>query len=137
MKAKFVFENIRFERGKDPKRTLEIGVNAKIEKIINDYELLNDLFVEIDQQINSAMEVYLPEKEKKEFARMWLSNLYDSLPHYEFKVLYREDGDDEDASGPKIDYEVKELEKEGWKVFWEEDNFGQVETILYREIKDN
>jgi len=134
MKAQFVFENIRFERGQDPKTAMGIGVIAKIEDMINDEEQLDDIMNEMDQQLGAAMNVFLPEEEKKEIARMWLRNHYELPPYTEFKVLYREDGDeDEEASGPKIDYEVKELESQGWKVFYEENNFGQVETILIRE----
>jgi hypothetical protein len=128
-----VRESLEFERGKSPKEAMNIGIIAKIENVVNDDDELEDLISEIDMQLGAAMGVYLPEEERKEMGRMWLRNHYKLPPYHEFRVLDREDDGDEEASGPKIDYEVKELEKEGWRVFYDENNFGQVQTILVRE----
>jgi len=134
-----ISESQNFERGIDPKKSLNIGVEAQINNAINDEDTLYDIINHMDEILGGAMEVYLPEDKKKEIARMWLSNNYESLPHYEFKILYQStddepvlDDDGEIIESP-IDYEVSDLESEGWEVFHEEDNFGEVQIVLTRE----
>jgi len=130
MRARSVYESLEFERGQDPKTAMGIGIEARV----NDPDEVDDLIDEIDQEIGSAMEMYLPEDKRKEIARMWLYN------RHEFKVLTQSADDEEEIYDeydkiiePKINYEVADLEAEGWEVFHEENNFGQVEVILYRE----
>jgi hypothetical protein len=136
MKALKVFENVSFQRGADPKRSLNIGAYAVIEKTISNPEEVNDLMAEIDQELQTAMEVYLPDRAKQEMARMWLSNQYDDLPHYEFSVLQR-DQDEDDQFLPDFHYGVEREIEEGWELLHTEDNYGQMEAILFREIKGN
>jgi hypothetical protein len=132
-------ESLSFERGKDPKSALNIGAISKINDIINNEDQLEDLINEMDSRLESAMGIYLPAEESKEIAKMWLSNLYEGLPHYEFKVLSQSSDDEDDnvvdSKSTKINYDVADLKAEGWEVFWEENNFGQIEIILTREIK--
>lgn len=133
-------ESVEFQRGKDPKRAMNIGVIAKINNAIEDDDTLDDIISEMDEELGAAMEVYLPVDKKKEIARMWLSNKYESLPNYMFKVIYQSDDDYEepyDKFGDPIEpinYEIADLEAEGWKVFHEEDNFGDIQVILYKEV---
>jgi hypothetical protein len=140
---KIVRESANFERGRDPKKTLNIGVEAHINNIINDEEQVEEIIFDIDQELGGAMDVFLPPDKKKELARMWLSNNYESLPHYEFKIIYQSSDDEPalDDSGELIEapinYEVADLEAEGWEVLHEEDNFGEVQVVLIRETKNN
>ena len=36
MRAQFVYENVHFERGKDPKRAMDIGLLSKLRDLLND-----------------------------------------------------------------------------------------------------
>jgi hypothetical protein len=127
-KALNVGESIDFERGKDPKEALKIGIESQL----NNPDRLDDILEEMSMYLGSAMEVYLPDDKRKEIARMWL------LGTHEFKIL-DQSADEEDATDeegnliePKINYEVADLEAEGWEKFYEENNFGQVEVIMIR-----
>ena len=55
MKAKFVYENMRFERGQDPKSSMGIGKRALIKKWFDDLDIDPDYYT-IDDNFNINIE---------------------------------------------------------------------------------
>jgi len=51
MKAQYVFENMRFERGQDPKSSMGIGKRALIKKWFDDLDISPDEYT-IDDKLN-------------------------------------------------------------------------------------
>ena len=51
MKAQYVFENMRFERGQDPKSSMGIGKRALIKKRFDDLDISPDEYT-IDNKLN-------------------------------------------------------------------------------------
>ena len=133
MKARFVSESINFERGEDPRHTMGIGVEGKIRETLQNEDLLEGLIYNISSALGSALDVYLPEIERKELARMWLEDMY-GVKNWEFKsiVEFGEDEEDDESYADQMDHDIKYLERQGWILLFLEDNYGQAEAILYR-----
>jgi hypothetical protein len=134
IKLKDVNESINFERGQKPYKSLRIGREAQAEKKVQDEDFVDDMIDGIDSKLETAMSMYLPYEKRKELVKRWI------LDSHEWKSLQQSEGDEEEIYDefdkviqPKINYEVADLEAEGWEVFHEENNFGQVEVILCRE----
>lgn len=138
MKAKYIRESLEFQRGKDPKIVMGVGLMARIEDIVNDPDKLGDLIIKRDEEIESAMDIFLPEEKKKEIARMWLMNEF-GIEKTEFKYLYYEEDEDSDETGGKgrVGYELQSYIDDGWELFWREDNYGQIVNILIRKENKN
>jgi len=58
MRAKFVYENMRFERGQDPKKSMGIGRKSLIKKWFDDLDVSPDDYT-IDDKLNIKVGGYL------------------------------------------------------------------------------
>jgi len=86
----------------------------------------SDFLTDFDLMHNSATEAYLSRKKREELWKMEKSG------RYEWKVLHQDDDDGEDFEDePAINYEIADLEADGWEVFHAENNYGQVEVLLF------
>jgi len=138
-----VRESLEFEREKSPKEAMNIGISAKIENVVNDEEQVEEIISDMDQELGGEMDMFLPMDKKAELSRMWLSNNYESLPHYEFKIIYQSSNEDpfDENTGEvlenPINYEIADLEAEGWEVFHKEYNYSGIRVLLIRETKNN
>ena len=132
-----VYEYQDFERGKDPHEALRIGLRGRIDAAVSDPDDVDDYIDEIDSELNTVMQIYLPAEKREQMVRMWLENEFTGQEIWEFKHLDRADDADEedidyDDRNDPIDYEVADLEAEGWEVLHTEKNFGVAQSILFR-----
>ena len=49
MKAQFVYENMDFERGKDPKEILRIGISSKLSEVIP--EIIDEIYMDHERDM--------------------------------------------------------------------------------------
>ena len=57
MRAKTVNEEVNFERGQDPKRSMDIGIPPPNVGEIMDLLIMDEYFEEIDRQVNELLDV--------------------------------------------------------------------------------
>ena len=72
------------------------------------------------------------EKIENGFLLTWDEQLDDAFIK-ECKEAIAEDDEEDLEDRSDINYEIADLEAEGWEVFYEVDNFGQVEVLLFRK----
>ena len=135
LKKAGVSESVNFERGKDPKEAMGVGIESRL----RDEEYVDDMIIEFDREHGSAAQVYLPGDLRIKLVRMIL------LQEYEFKIV--EEIDDEPAEdsegyyevdeylGPEqIDYDIADAESEGWELLHTEHNYDVAQAVMYREL---
>ena len=89
MKAQFVFENIDFQRGKDPKSTLGIGLIETIESLIDEYAEENG-FRKYEKDRNHGYLEWSRSMPENNITLRW--NLEDRIPildieHFNLKMM--------------------------------------------------
>lgn len=125
----WIDESVRFERGKEPKEAMGIGIESRLKN----EDFVDDAVMGFDMKHGSAAQMYLPENLQIKLVRMIL------LQNYEFKVLDHilEDAEEEEDEylGPnQIDYDISDEESEGWELLYLEHNYDVAQAIMYREL---
>ncbi len=139
-------KTISFERGKDPKKIMNIGGvknRAKLAVRTADPIEIEKFISDFDQDFGAATELYLPEDKQEE--------LYWTVKFLGKKNIKVKDFDpDDDSRLPEkyrnifsgltrddsMEYLFKRIIQpwidKGWEIFWEEDNISIVQYILVK-----
>jgi len=135
-------KTINFERGLDPKRSMEIGgVKNRVNSILGtaDEEEVEDFIREFDEDFGAATEVYLLDEEKEKL--YWTVKFLgkkkikvkevdpDDIPEsYTNRFAY----DEQDIKDYLYKKKIQPWIDKGWEIFWEEDNISIIQYILVK-----
>jgi len=126
MRAKLI--NEKFRQDSDPIHDLGIGIKRKYDEEVEDF------IIDLCEKLGSAMEIYLPAKQRVD--------LFNKVKYSGYKVitiLWMNDDDEwleRNHGDPSKQWYEKNIKKryldKGWKKFWYENNIDQAEFILIK-----